>query len=90
MIGIDENNVVEIVGAICEYLDDESKKLYKNRGERRDFVLSIAINLLGNLSMHWCEDTLESKEWMTASTINKLKTWYEIVLRSYQIKKESH
>lgn len=78
--------VIEIVAGLIE----AKAKEYCKPANQKSFVLAVATNLLGNLAMHWSDNSLESMLATSACTVENLMKWYKIVFSEYKQKKEIH
>ncbi len=81
-----------IIPIIAKYIEERANEFYTNKEEKRDFVLTIAVNLLGNLAMQWSENTVESKLLTSTCTIENLMSWYGVAIKDFaeQMNREYH
>ena len=73
-----QKQMYEVVCAVAEVIEMKAKEHCKYKNEQKDFVLAVATNLLGNLAMHWSDDSIQAKVLMSTCTINNLMDWYKI------------
>lgn len=85
-----EQHMLELVGAIGCFIDDEGKR-FKDDKDKRDFVLSVVVNLLGNLCIQYSGDSLEEKMDLSKSSVGNLTNWFKVFFLTYiESKKEIH
>lgn len=69
---------------------DEAAKYKFSERELFDFVLSCAVNLLGNLTLQAAGDNIEKMKDIGAISIKNLIAWFEVVITMESQKKEMH
>ncbi len=82
--------MMKILPEIAHYLETRAKEIYKYKPEQKEFVLSMALNLLGNLAMQWSDDSIEAKLHLGTVVVQNLVDWFGISIKDYKIKKEAH
>jgi hypothetical protein len=80
----------KILPHLGEFLEKKAKEIYKYKPEQKDFILSMALNLLGNLTMQWSDDSVEAKAHLSSVVVNNLIEWFGVSIKDYRVKKEAH
>lgn len=80
----------ELVVCIAEVIETKAKEVCKYKNERKNFILATATNLLGNLTMHWSDDSIQAKVVTSTCVIENLMQWFKISFIDYGQKKDMH
>jgi hypothetical protein len=80
----------KILPQMAQFLEHKAKEIYKYKPQQKEFVLSMALNLLGNLAMQWSDDSIEAKLNLSAVVVQNLVDWFGVGLKDYKTKKEAH
>lgn len=79
----------QILPVMREYLETKTLENFETNKERLDFIMSCALNLLGNMTLFMADD-LDHMKFLASKTIENLMLWYEQVISFEQRKKEAH
>jgi hypothetical protein len=82
--------LAKYVPMIEKFLHKKAHKLYSNEIEEINFVLSCAINLVGNMSMHYANGDLKKAANYAELSVANMMVWFEKVLGDMKKEKEMH
>lgn len=85
-----KNAMSELLPTMRKMIMEEANKRQFNEKQSVDFLLSCAVNLLGNLTLQTSNYDVEKMKNMAAISIKNMITWFEVFITIEHAKKELH
>ena len=85
-----QKKIHEVIVYVAQVIESKAKEHCKYKNDQKNFVLAAATNLLGNLAMHWSDDSIQAKVVTSTCTIENLMNWYKIAFIEYGQRKDMH
>lgn len=86
----DQEKLMAVVPCLAEFIEKKAEDFYTKDKEKLNFIISCALNVLGNLVLKHGRAGLVEKENRAAEAINHLIRWFEVALKNEKNIKETH